>query len=390
MKRIIEVIHRPYSRPVSQAVEQVVTDFAKNSNVLKAGYEASFGYNGNVQTMLSSLKRDWRAFPSHPDRNYHLDFADGGNTQIQVSIADDAPEDLPAYIGVHGMAGDTDAPYLHEMLAPLVRDGRARGVVFNLRGCGDSSATSPALHHGGSTSDLGAVITWVTMKWPKSKIYLIGSSLGSIDDFIASCKAMETQFVSRTVFNPAVGAHYAKLVKKNKVTPFPPSPLLLPLTAFPDQELSLEFLPFAQGTRTDSFMSSSSGTAPSSVFSSVASGSTQGTCLPSAPSANSTSFCLSSAPPSSPVAEHTAEIKDALAKSLQKITPGRRILPQTLTKFGRSFVAPTAHYLLVDEFMAGTSAANDLPDIRVPCLAINCAEDPLIRPFAATLIVSRF
>ncbi|KAG8954355.1 hypothetical protein FRC04_011681 [Tulasnella sp. 424] len=93
--RTIEVIHCPSSRPVSQSEEQIVTNFAKNSNVLKAGYEPPFGYNGNAQTMLSSLKRDWRAFPSHPDRTYHLEFADGGNTQIQVSIADDAPEDLP-------------------------------------------------------------------------------------------------------------------------------------------------------------------------------------------------------------------------------------------------------------------------------------------------------
>ncbi|KAG8954850.1 hypothetical protein FRC04_010333 [Tulasnella sp. 424] len=389
--RTIEVIHRPSSRPVSQPEQQVVTDcFAKNSNVLKAGYEAPFGYNGNVQTMLSSLKRDWRAFPSHPDQTYHLEFADGGNTQIEVSVGDDAPEDLFINIGVHGMAGDLDAPYLHEILAPLVRDGSARGVVFNLRGCGDSTATSPALHHGGSTSDLGAVITWVTMKWPKSKFHVIGTSPGGIIstktigqwgdscpvsavalvspvyDFTASCKAMETQFVSRAVFNPAVGAHYAKLVKKNKdafdlehwthtrPAPFPPSPLLPPFPA------SQEF----QGTRTDSLTSAS----------------TPGSSLPPTPSADSTSFCMSSAPPShpGPVPEHTAEIKAALAKSLRKITSGRRILPQTLTKFSRGFVASTAHYLSGDEFMAGTSAFNDLPNIQVPCLAVNRADDPLM------------
>lgn len=179
--RIIEAMRRPSSRPVSQPEEQVVTDFfAKNSNVLKAGYEALFGCNGSVKTMLSSLKRNWRTFPFHPDRTYHLEFADGGNTQIEVSVGDDAPEDLFTYIGIHGMAGDLDAPYLHEILAPLVRDGSARGVVFNLRGCGDSTATSPALRHGGSTGDLGAVINWVTMKWPKSKIHVIGTSLGRV------------------------------------------------------------------------------------------------------------------------------------------------------------------------------------------------------------------
>ncbi|KAG8946410.1 hypothetical protein FRC04_011856 [Tulasnella sp. 424] len=418
--RNVEVVHRPSSASVSRPEEQLVTDFARNSTVLQDGYEAPFGYNGNVQTILSSLKRSPRAFPSHPDRTFHLEFADGGNTKIEVSVGDDAPDDLDTYVGVHGMAGDVDAPYLHEILGPLIKDGCARGIVFNLRGCGDSTATSPALHHGGSTSDLGAVITWVTMKWPKSKIYIIGTSLGGVitaktigqwgdgcpvsavalvspvHDFAASCKAMETQFVSRTVFNPAVGAHYAKLVKKSKdgfdlehwahtrPTPFPPSslgpplPPLLPFPAFPDQELSREFLPFAQGTRTSSFMSSSSGTAPgpSSLFS--ASGSTQGTSPPSTPSAHSTSFCLSSTPPSTPVPEHTADIKAALAKSLQKIMSGRRILPQTLTKFSKGFVAATAHYLSGDEFMAGTSAVNDLPNIRVPCLAVNCADDPLM------------
>ncbi|KAG8954358.1 hypothetical protein FRC04_011684 [Tulasnella sp. 424] len=134
-------------------------------------------------------------------------------------------------------------------------------------------------------------------------------------------------------------------------------------TLQPGRELSRELLPFAQGTRTDSFKSPSSGTTLSSVFSSVASGFTQETSLPSTPSANSASFCLSSAPPSSPVPEHTAEIKAALAKFLKRIT---------------SFVAPSAHYLSGDDFMAGTSAVNDLPNIRIPCLAISCADDPLM------------
>ncbi|KAG8941945.1 hypothetical protein FRC04_003904 [Tulasnella sp. 424] len=263
--RNIEVVHRPSSASVSQPEEQLVTDFARNSTVLQDGYEAPFGF-------------------------HLLEFADGGNTQIEVSVGDDAPEDLETYIGVHGMAGDVDAPYIHEILGPLIKDGCARGIVFNLRGCGDSTATSPSLHHGGSTSDLGAVITWVTMKWPKSKIYIIGTSLGGV-------------IAAKTIGQWGDGCSV---------------------------------------------------------------------------SANSTSFCLSSTPSAPPVPEHTAEIKAALAKSLRKIMSGRRIVPQTLTKFSKGFVAATAHYLSGDEFMAGTSTVNDLPNIRVPCLAVNCTDDPLM------------
>ncbi|KAG8924147.1 hypothetical protein FRC00_005422 [Tulasnella sp. 408] len=374
---------------------------------------------------------------------FYLEFADGGNTQIQVSVGDDAAEDTPTFIGVHGMAGDSEAPYLHETLSSLVKENRGRGVVFNLRGCGESTATSPTFHHGASTSDLGAVITWVTMKWPKSKIYLIGTSLGAVIgakllglwgeacpvsaaalispvyDFPASCRAMETNFVSRTVFNPMVGAYYSKLVKRNKVrglspslitprvlmslaslcvqdafdiehwthtrpNPFPaatnsPSTSSLSFPTSTGSDITRELPSFTQESRNHSFSSSRSSTPATSVFSPLPSPTTPGSSWPSTPLRESSADCLPPVQPTSSapiVPEHTPEIKDALASSLKKITS--RILPQSLTELCKTFVAATAHFLSGEEFMAATSAVDDLPNIRVPCLAVNCADDPLM------------
>ncbi|KAG8930397.1 hypothetical protein FRC00_001155 [Tulasnella sp. 408] len=417
--RSVEVIHTPAPPTLSrESQQQLVSEFASLSATL-----------------------------------FYLEFADGGNTQIQISVGDDAPDDLPIFIGVHGMAvntGDVEEAYLHEILYHLVKNNRGRGVVFNLRGCGESTATSPAFHHGGSTSDLGGVVTWATMRWPKSKVYVIGTSLGAVIaaktleewgedcpvsaaalvspvyDFKASCEAIEANFVPRTVFNPAVGTFYAKLVKKNKDAfdvdhwthtrpkPFSPatpeSPLTLPFLAPLDTDLTPKSLPLAQESRTGSFASSLISTWPKSVFSTLPSPSTPNTSVPPTPFSGANSFCISPAqdsPSTAVVLEHTPEIKCALAKSLKDVTS--RIIPQSLTKFWKSFVAATAHFQSGEEFMAATSAVNDLPtsgspsfvvstahslsreefmaetsavkdlpDIRVPCLAVNCADDSLM------------
>ncbi|KAG9042425.1 medium-chain fatty acid ethyl ester synthase/esterase 2 [Tulasnella sp. UAMH 9824] len=347
----VEVVHCPSTSPLPHEPQlKLVSEFASFSTTLSAGYKTPTCYNGVVQTILSSLKHEKRAFPAHPDRTmWELD------------------RDLTAF------------------------------------------------HHGGSTSDLGAVITWATMKWPKSKIYIIGTSLGGVItgktlgqwgeacpvsaaalvspvyDFPASCKAMETNLVSRTVFNPAVGAFYSNLVKKNKdafdlehwrhtrPTPFPPAiPSPCPSVPFSpslDPELVLESQPFGQESRNGSFMTSS--TRSTSIFSSVPSPSTPGTSSPPTPFSGSSSSCLPPPLHSVPVVtEHNPEIKDALAKSLKEVTS--LLLPQPLTKFCKSFVASTAHFLSGGDFMAETSAVKDLPNIRVPCLAVNYADDPLM------------
>ncbi|KAG8937384.1 hypothetical protein FRC00_006346 [Tulasnella sp. 408] len=89
---------------------------------------------------------------------FYLELADGGNTQIQVSLGDDAPEDVSTFIGAHRMAGDLSAPYLHEILSPIVKENRGRGVVFNQCGRGVSKATSHSFHHDGSTRDQARAI----------------------------------------------------------------------------------------------------------------------------------------------------------------------------------------------------------------------------------------
>ncbi|KIO21668.1 hypothetical protein M407DRAFT_28735 [Tulasnella calospora MUT 4182] len=159
--------------------QQLVSEFASLSTTLSAGYAAPLDQNGILQTVASSVMDKLRASPAHPENTFYPKFADGGNARIRVSIGDDAPDDLPTFTGVHDMAGDLNAPYLHEIISPLIKDNRARGVVFNLRGCVDPAVTSAAFHHGGSTSDLGAVVTWVTIKWPGSKIYVIAACRAS-------------------------------------------------------------------------------------------------------------------------------------------------------------------------------------------------------------------
>ncbi|KAG8898662.1 hypothetical protein FRC00_002499 [Tulasnella sp. 408] len=349
--RSVEIVHGPSPSTASQEPQQrLVTQFANHSATLSAGYAAPFGQNGVVQTLLSSFKHERRAFAAQSNKTYYLEFADGGNTQIQVSMGDDAPEGVPTFIGVHGMAG----------------------------------------------TSLGAVIAAKTLGlWGEECPVSAAALISAVYDFPASCRAMETNFVSRMVFNPAVGAFYAKLVKENKDAfdiehwtltrpkPFPltipstPSSLLSPSSI--DSEAPRESRPLVQESRNVSFESSFSSKPPTSIFSSLPSLSTPGSSLAPTTLPDSSAFCLSSRQPTSSshvVSEHTPEIKEALKTSLKRVTS--RIIPQTLTAFCKNFVAATAHFISGEEFMAETSAVNDLPNIRVPCLAVNCADDPLM------------
>ncbi|KAG8930532.1 hypothetical protein FRC01_002654 [Tulasnella sp. 417] len=375
-----------------QARERLATRLSSFSSASGAGYDTPFGQTGATPAVKPSPKHEERAFLAHSGKDvtssmkyelpafsaksentFDLKFADGGNTEIQVSVRDDAPEDIPTYIEVHGMTEDLDAHYLHEILSTLVWVNRARGVVFNLPVCGRSTATSPTFHHGVSNSDLGAIITWVTMKCPKSKVYIIGTSLGGVItakslgqwggdcpvsaaalispvcDFGASCKAMETNLVSRTVFNPTVGAFYANLLH-----------LFFRMlsasntgrTRFPKR-----LLRFASVIDAHNFNSSQPFHSAKLSTSDTAPGSTSFWMLPT--SAHPTS-------PTPSVAEHTPEIKDALAKS-----------PKATTSFAKASSRRRPMFTSGEEFMAATSAVNDLPEIRVPCLVVNCADDPL-------------
>lgn len=61
---------------------------------------------------------------------------------------------------------------------------RARGkgwrvVVFNSRGCGDGPVTTPQFYSASYTEDLCQVIDHVATRYPMSKIYAIGWSLGA-------------------------------------------------------------------------------------------------------------------------------------------------------------------------------------------------------------------
>ncbi|KAG8925089.1 hypothetical protein FRC00_004357, partial [Tulasnella sp. 408] len=224
---LLAIVHFSSSCTVPHEAQQPLsTEHAGISITLRAGYDTPFGQGEIIKTFVPPLKGEQCAFPAQPGRT---------NIEIQVFAGPSAPEDVPTVVGVREMGGQLWALYFREILCPFVQDNRDRGLFSNPRCCSESTTTSPTFHHGGSTSDLGAVLTGFTIEWSRSKVYVIVTSLGGVItakalgqwgddrpvsaaalispvyDFPASCKAMETNFVSRNLLISADGAFYTKL-----------------------------------------------------------------------------------------------------------------------------------------------------------------------------------
>ncbi|KAG9043409.1 hypothetical protein FS837_009660, partial [Tulasnella sp. UAMH 9824] len=102
---LVEVVHSPLSPTIPHEAQQpLVIKFYGFPSTLVAGYDTPFGQIGVTQAPAPSLKHGQPALLAHPDKTSYIELADGGNIQIHVSVGDDAPDDLPTFIGVHGMA----------------------------------------------------------------------------------------------------------------------------------------------------------------------------------------------------------------------------------------------------------------------------------------------
>lgn len=132
--------------------------------------------NAHVQTVRAALVP--RPLPSMPPGALARFTAPDGEPLLARINWQPGPRDAaPAAVLVHGLEGSAESHYMRGAAAKLYREG-FHVVRLNQRGCGESEALTPTLHHGGRSDDLAAVIRALSARDGVASLAAIGFSLG--------------------------------------------------------------------------------------------------------------------------------------------------------------------------------------------------------------------
>ena len=103
-----------------------------------------------------------------------LDWASRESHIAHSELADDAP----TIILFHGLVGDSQSEYIFHLTWHLMEAGY-RVAVMIARGCGDLELTSCASFIGKKENDVHCCIVRVKKRYPRSKLFFLGFSLGA-------------------------------------------------------------------------------------------------------------------------------------------------------------------------------------------------------------------
>ncbi|KAF8163282.1 AB-hydrolase YheT [Crassisporium funariophilum] len=142
-------------------------------------------FNGHLQTIycvLGNFKGNDRMWY---DRKY-LRLADGGTLGLDFAPPDQSQlhNDTPIVVVQHGLTGGSYEPYVRAILsracAPVAEGGLGyRAVVLNFRGCAGVPITSPLLYSAGHTDDTRQALMYVAHLYPNAPLLGLGFSLGA-------------------------------------------------------------------------------------------------------------------------------------------------------------------------------------------------------------------
>ena len=138
-------------------------------------FKPAFGLsNRHIQTLYSSFFRKSKIlnFKIEKFQLFDGDFVDcyWFNEPIKESTK-------PIVILFHGLAGSYKSPYIQGTMEKLAEAGFA-SVLMHFRGCSTEINILPRAYHSGETGDAKEWISSVKQRYPHSKLFAIGYSLG--------------------------------------------------------------------------------------------------------------------------------------------------------------------------------------------------------------------
>ncbi|KAJ7274331.1 Alpha/Beta hydrolase protein [Mycena haematopus] len=114
-----------------------------------------------------------------------LRLLDGGTLGLDFAPfnASTVRDDAPIIVVQHGLTGGSHEPYIRAVLAPAcspVEQGGLgyRAVVVNFRGCSGVPITSPKFYTAAQTDDLRQALMYISKLYPKAPLLGLGFSIG--------------------------------------------------------------------------------------------------------------------------------------------------------------------------------------------------------------------
>ncbi|KAJ7219250.1 Alpha/Beta hydrolase protein [Mycena pura] len=115
-----------------------------------------------------------------------LRLVEGGTLGLDFAPADSSRvrEDVPIIVVLHGLTGGSYESYVRSILVPAckpVEEGGLgyRAVVVNFRGCAGVPVTSPQMYSAGYTGDIREALVYISQLYPRAPLIGLGFSLGA-------------------------------------------------------------------------------------------------------------------------------------------------------------------------------------------------------------------
>jgi len=138
-------------------------------------FKAGFGLkNRHIQTLYSSLFRKLHT-PQIEIETYTLQ--DGDFLECHWHNRPKIGSSVPIIILFHGLAGSYKSPYIQGLMSEAKRGGYAT-VLMHFRGCSGKENRLARSYHSGDSGDALSWIHTIVSRFPKSKVFGIGYSLG--------------------------------------------------------------------------------------------------------------------------------------------------------------------------------------------------------------------
>lgn len=126
----------------------------------------------HAQTMWGKFAR---RIPRLPFAAECLRTPDGDSLEIHSVPAD---ANAPRVLLLHGLEGSVRSHYVGGILGQ-VQDRGWGGSLVVFRGCGSAENAARRFYHSGETTDLAFAFATLSARWPESRWFLVGVSLGA-------------------------------------------------------------------------------------------------------------------------------------------------------------------------------------------------------------------
>lgn len=141
-----------------------------------AKFKAALGLkNRHLQTIYPAL------FRKNNPINFEIEMfklSDGDFLECYWNKVTKQTTNAPVVILFHGLAGSYKSPYIIGLMNELNSSG-FNSVLMHFRGCGDKENLLPRSYHSGESADTLEYIISLKEKYPHSKLYAVGFSLGA-------------------------------------------------------------------------------------------------------------------------------------------------------------------------------------------------------------------